>query len=248
MKDKICFQGISLLISLDDFNLLVLSKKNVVVYFSSIDRAVSVLFPVGSRKYCRRQVAYTITIVFVLINTLLNSHLLYGFVVLNVQSTLNETIEICHHRSDSLKYQRLFSAYDSYVDVIKTNVIPFICMIICNFIIILRVCRSQTINHGSNISNRMIKSKRKSEKDRQLTFMLLASSIAFLVLTLPTEINDIIRSHSTDKLVNEKVYLLSAILLSFAHLNYAVGFHSFSFVNLYSFENLDSFLYLHIDR
>ena len=194
--------------------------------YSSIDRAVSVLFPVGSRKYCRRQVAYTITIIFVLINTLLNSHLLYGFVVLNVQSTLNESIEICHHRSDSLKYQQLFSAYDSYVDVIKTNVIPFICMIICNFIIILRVCRSNSsmqMNNNGNISNRMIKSKRKSEKDRQLTFMLLASSIAFLVLTLPTEINDIIRSHSTDKLVNEKVYLLSAILLSLAHLNYAVS-------------------------
>lgn len=185
---------------------------------------MSVLFPVGSRKYCRRQVAYPITILFVLINTMVNSHLIYGFVVLNVQSTLNETIEICHHRSDSLKYQQLFSAYDSYVDVIKTNVIPFILMTICNFIIILRVCRSNSsiqINQG-NVSNRIHKSKRKSEKDRQLTLMLLGSSIAFLVLTLPTEINDIIRSHSSDKVVNEKVYLLSAILLSLAHLNYAV--------------------------
>lgn len=202
-------------------------------YLSSIDRAVSVLFPVGSRKYCRRQVAYTITILFVLINTLLNSHLLYGFVVLNVRSTLNETIEICHHRSDSPRYQDLFSAYDSYVDVIKTNVIPFILMTICNFIIILRVCRSNSsihINQG-NLTNRILKSKRKSEKDRQLTLMLLGSSIAFLVLTLPTEINDIIRSHSQEKLVNEKVYLLSAILLSLAHLNYAVSSSSSFFLS-----------------
>ncbi len=192
---------------------------------SSIDRAVSVLFPVGSRKYCRRQIAYTITIILILIHTLLNSHFLYGFVVLNVQSTLNESIKICHHRSDSQKYQKLFYVYDSYVDVIKTNVIPFIIMSICNLIIIIRVCRSNSFfyfNKTNNHLTRTTKSKRKYEKDRQLTLMLLGSAIAFLVLTLPTEINDIIRSHSGEKLVNEKIYLLSAILLSFAHLNYAV--------------------------
>jgi hypothetical protein len=52
--------------------------------------------------------------------------------------------------------------------------------------------------------------------------MLLGSSIAFLLLTLPTEINDIIQSHSQDKAVTEKGYLLTAILVSLAHLNYAV--------------------------
>ncbi len=214
-------------------------------FISSIDRAVSVLFPVGSRKYCRRQVAYTITLILVLIDTLFNSHLLYGFVVISAQSTLNGSISICHHRSDSLTYQNLFSAYDSYVDVIKTNVIPFILMSICNLIIIIRVCRSNSSNKGKNNCKRT-KSKRKSEKDRQLTFMLLGSSIAFLVLTLPTEINDIIRSNSGEKLVNEKTYLLSAILLSLAHLNYAVRLTS-GFFQINIFSNLDSFLYLYIN-
>ncbi|CAF2693828.1 unnamed protein product [Rotaria sp. Silwood2] len=170
--------------------------------------------------------AYTITLILFIINTLLNSHLLYGFVVLTANSTLNTTIRICHHRLDSDKYQKLFSAYDSYVDVIKTNVIPFIIMSFCNLIIIMRVCRSSSsinLNNGRYCS-RTNKSKRKHEKDRQLTFMLLGSSIAFLVLTLPTEINDIIRSNSSEKVVNEKDYLLSAILLSFAHLNYAIHF------------------------
>ena len=189
--------------------------------FSSIDRAASVLFPVGSRQFCHRQVAYTITLILGIIHTILNSHLLYGFVVLSVYSTSNASVLICHHRSDSEGYQRLFSAYDSYVDVIKTNVIPFIIMSICNLIIIARVCRSRRSDHQQRITT---KSKRKYEKDRQLTLMLLGSAIAFLVLTLPTEINDIIRSHSNEKLVDEKTYLLSAILLSLAHLNYAVKF------------------------
>ncbi|CAF3580818.1 unnamed protein product [Rotaria sp. Silwood1] len=200
------------------------------MFDNSIDRAVSVLFPIGSRKYCRRQIAYTITLILFIINTLLNSHLLYGFVVLSANSTLHTSVQICHHRFDSDKYQKLFSAYDSYVDVIKTNVIPFIIMSFCNLIIIIRVCRSNSsinLNNGKYHS-RTTKSKRKYEKDRQLTLMLLGSSIAFLVLTLPTEINDIIRSNSGEKVVNEKTYLLSAILLSLAHLNYAIHFYIYT--------------------
>lgn len=158
------------------------------------------------------------------LHTILNSHLLYGFVVIFANSTLNTSIPICHHRSDSELYQKLFAAYDSYGDVIKTNVIPFIIMSICNLIIIIRVCKSNSSNNSSKGRNylRTNKSRRKYEKDRQLTFMLLGSAIAFLVLTLPTEINDIIRSNSSKSVVDKKTYLLSAILHSFAHLNYAV--------------------------
>ena len=205
--------------------------------FSCIDRTVSVLFPVGSRQFCRRQVAYTITFMLVIIQTILNSHLLYGFVVLSANSTLNTSVRICHHRSDSETYQKLFSAYDSYIDVIKTNIIPFIIMSICNLIIIIRVCRSNaSINlTKSKTSGKKTRSKRKYEKDRQLTFMLLGSTIAFLVLTLPTEINDIIRSKSDEKLINEKIYLLSAILLSLAHLNYAVSLPCCFFLPNFSF-------------
>ena len=192
--------------------------------FSSVDRAVSVLFPLGSRRFCSRYVAYGITLMLVIIHTLFNGHLLYGFVVLSSKSTSGESLRICHHRLDSDRYRRFFSIYDSYVDVIKTNVIPFIIMTICNLIIIARVCRSSSSSSSlsGQIRCRTTKSKRKYEKDRQLTFMLLGSSIAFLVLTLPTEINDIIRSHSRENLVTEKTYLFSSVLLSLAHLNYAV--------------------------
>ncbi|CAF1069423.1 unnamed protein product [Rotaria sp. Silwood1] len=200
---------------------------NYLLTVCSIDRAVSVLFPIGSRKYCRGQTAYIITLSLVIIHTLLNSHLLYGFVILSAKSLSSPPIRICHHRIDSEKYKKFFSIYDSYVDVIKTNAIPFIIMSICNIIIIMRVCRSKSlININGNIRGR--KAKKKIEKDRQLTLMLLGSSIAFLFLTLPTEINDIIRSNSNDKLVTEKAYLLSAILLSLAHLNYAVHFYIYT--------------------
>jgi hypothetical protein len=193
-----------------------------------MDRAMSVLFPMKSRRFCHRNVAYTITLLLVIILTVFNSHFFYGFVVLSAKSTSNERILICHHRIDSDTYRRFFSVYDSYVDVIKTNVIPFIIMSICNIIIIVRVCRSNPSPDANGHNRcRKPKSKRKHEKDRQLTLMLLSSAIAFLFLTLPTEINDIIRSHSREKLVNEKTYLLSAILLSLAHLNYAVRTRSF---------------------
>ncbi|CAM4799758.1 unnamed protein product [Rotaria magnacalcarata] len=200
---------------------------NYILTVCSIDRAISVLCPIRSRKFCRERTAYTITFILVIIHTILNSHLLYGFVVLSARTISTPSIRICHHRVDSETYRNFFSIYDSYVDVIKTNAIPFIIMFVCNIIIIIRVCRSKS-SMNFNGKNRCRKAKKRVEKDRQLTLMLLGSAIAFLVLTLPTEINDIIRSHSREKVVTEKVYLLSAVLLSLAHLNYAVHFYIYT--------------------
>lgn len=215
--------------------------------FSSIDRAVCVLFPLRTRQYCHRHLAWKITIVLSIVDGLLNSHLFYGFFISKFRLTSNEIVEICHHRSDSLFYEKFFYLYDSYVDVVKTNFIPFLIMTICNAIIIHRVCRQRSSFNDENQRRCNVKSKRKQEKDRQLTLMLLASSIAFLVLTLPTEINDFIRFHSVNKSVDEKSYLVSSIFLSLAHLNYAVSQKEnrvlFVDISLVS----DSFLHLHVD-
>ncbi|CAF2269810.1 unnamed protein product [Rotaria magnacalcarata] len=159
---------------------------NYILTVCSIDRAISVLCPIRSRKFCRERTAYTITFILVIIHTILNSHLLYGFVVLSARTISTPSIRICHHRVDSETYRNFFSIYDSYVDVIKTNAIPFIIMFVCNIIIIIRVCRSKS-SMNFNGKNRCRKAKKRVEKDRQLTLMLLGSAIAFLVLTLPTE-------------------------------------------------------------
>ena len=183
---------------------------------------MSVLFPIESRKFCRSNIAHLMVFIFVFIFGILNGHLLYGFVIRDVPIDVNQTIEHCTVRNNSESYLKFFYIYDSYVDVIKTNMIPFVIMSLCNIIIILRVCRSNSSLNYSR-KNRCRKSKRKFEKDRQLTLMLVGSVIAFLFLTLPTEINDIIRTHSPGKIVTAKDYLFSAVLLSLAHLNYAVG-------------------------
>ena len=213
---------------------------------SSIDRAVSVLFPLQSRKYCRPRVAHTIVWILIVIHTLFNSHLLYGFVILTVQSESSPPFRMCYHRYDSKIYREFFSIYDSYVDAIKTNAIPFLIMSICNTIIIIRVCRS---NSSLQVQGQMRcrKLKKKFEKERQLTLMLVGSVMAFLFLTLPTEINDIIRTHSNEKLVTEKAYLLSAILSALAHLNYAVRTRDFldGIIRFACF--LGPFLYLYIN-
>ncbi|UJR20319.1 hypothetical protein I4U23_023450 [Adineta vaga] len=202
---------------------------NYLLTVCSIDRAASVLFPIKSRQFCHRRMAYIITCFLILIHTLFNSHLLYGFVVLSARLESGQSLRICRQRIEPKSYQKFFAVYDSYVDVIRTNVIPFIIMSICNIIIINRVCRSNALRNSNGKSRgRNGKSKKKYEKDRQLTLMLLGSSITFLVLTLPTEINDVIRSHISNTSVSEKAYLLSAILLSLAHLNYAVHFYIYT--------------------
>lgn len=214
---------------------------------SSIDRAVSVLFPLQSRKYCRPRVAHTIVWILIVILTLFNSHLLYGFVILTVKSESSPPFRMCYHRYDSKIYREFFSIYDSYVDAIKTNAIPFIIMSICNTIIIIRVCRS---NSSLQVQGQMRcrKLKKKIEKERQLTLMLVGSVMAFLFLTLPTEINDIIRTHSNEKIVTEEAYLLSAILSALAHLNYAVRTNErFSSTEFFPLLFVGPFLYLYIN-
>jgi len=52
---------------------------------------------------------------------------------------------------------------------------------------------------------------------------LSASAIAFLVWTLPREMNDLIQSNSQEKLLHEKTSFFSAILLSLPYLNDAAS-------------------------
>ncbi|CAF4416161.1 unnamed protein product, partial [Didymodactylos carnosus] len=261
VADLLCLLCIQIHFVLPVYNYNVLIKTNFLcklfvfgIYFSfdlanylltacSIDRALVVLCPIKCRKFCRPKIAYIITTVLIIVIALLNIHFLYGFVIIDVyhrpldymNKTIPEITRHCHCRTDVIPYAKFFNIYDSYFDVIKSNLIPFMIMIVCNFIIIVRVFKSSRLRHSSRradiITHR--KSKRKHEKDRQLTLMLVGSAMAFLFLTLPTEINDIIQSHGNKqqitRLLSEKRnYFITAHLATLSHLNYAIHFYIYT--------------------
>ncbi|CAF4430758.1 unnamed protein product, partial [Rotaria sp. Silwood2] len=77
-------------------------------------------------------------------------------------------------------------------DIIKTVLIPFIIIFICNTFIIFKYTRRNTLTSNSSIRR---KNRRRREKDRQLTWFLLSTSLLFIFLSLPSEINDFVRTH-----------------------------------------------------
>ncbi|CAF0751602.1 unnamed protein product [Didymodactylos carnosus] len=134
--------------------------------------------------------------------------------------------------SPPFTYRRFYEIYDS-LDILRAVVIPFSIMVVCNILIIIRVLesrRSITTIITSTLMNKN-KFRKRHEKDRQLTIMLLGSA---LVLTLPTEINDTVRafrsSPSTSLLNPQKGIepLITAIFITLGQLNHAIHFYIYT--------------------
>jgi hypothetical protein len=158
---------------------------NYLLTLAAIDRCVLVSYRTAQYRFCRKSVAKFLITFVVLLFSLINSHFLYGFRVNQSGSCLPTTPEYIyfyvHH-------------YDSYIDIIKTVLIPFLLIFICNIFIILHLLRKENLL-TQNSSRR--RSCRRQEKDRQLTGFLLLTSILFILLSLPSEINDFLRTNLT---------------------------------------------------
>lgn len=135
-----------------------------------------------------------------------NGHILYGY----EKITLNETND-CNIHKDNLIYKKFFRYYDSYIESIFFVLIPFLIMFICSLLIIFQIFEtrktlrynaqgkfyyytlytSETIRQTVRKTLKEENQPRLRDKDIQLCLMLLGTTFAFLILCLPTEINDL---------------------------------------------------------
>jgi len=142
-----------------------------------------------------------------LIIFLSNSHFLYGYDVIPVS---NDTTT-CFIRKENEIYRQFYVFYDSYVESIFFVLIPFIIMLACSLLIICQIFETRkTIRYNTKgkfyyytfyTSETLRQTVRKTlneegrtrlrDKDIQLCFMLIGTTLAFLILCLPTEINDL---------------------------------------------------------
>lgn len=160
---------------------------NYLLTLAAIDRCVLISNSNRRYRFCRKSMAKYLIIFVVVLFSAINSHILFGF---NVDST-----GACLPISD--RYKKFYiHHFDSYIDIIKTVLIPFILIFICNSFIIFKLTRQRSsfVRHGGSL-RRKPGHRRRREKDRQLTWFLLATSILFILLSLPSEINDFIRTH-----------------------------------------------------
>ena len=160
---------------------------NYLLTLAAIDRAVLVSNSLARARFCRKSMAKLLISSVVALFSLINSHFLFGFHVDHTGACLPIASQYIHF---------YVHHYDSYIDIIKTVLVPFLVIFICNTFIISRFTHRQNSLAGSAFRR---PSSRRREKDRQLTWFLLSTSILFVLLSLPSEINDFVRSHLSER-------------------------------------------------
>ena len=175
------------------------------------DRFILIYCPSRSRRYCNTRKAKWMVLVSVLVLGLANGHILFGYERVNVRDRNANEFYDCNIPKEKIFYSRMFGFYDSYVESVLFVIIPFVVMSICSLLIILQIFETRkTIRYNNQgkfyyytfyTSETIQKTVRKSlneqqqgtrlrDKDIQLCCMLIGTTLAFLLLCLPTEIND----------------------------------------------------------
>jgi len=152
---------------------------NFLLSVASIDRAVSIQCPVKSKAFCRARIAISTIVIMSIIFLLINGHIFWGFEIFVDKNSLicspSKTKFVYRNENHSMSYSRFYEIFDS-LDMLFAVVIPFIVMLICNMIILIRVITSRRSVNTIVTTIQTKKSRKRHEKDKQLTIMLLGSA------------------------------------------------------------------------
>jgi hypothetical protein len=155
---------------------------NFLLAVASIDRAVSIQCPLTSKRFCRARIAIYIIIAMSIIFLFINGHIFWGFEIVeiapSIQACTPSTTKFVYNKNkpNAISYDRFYAIFDS-LDMLFAVVIPFIVMLICNIIILIRVITSRrSIRSIMSTALHSKKTRKRHEKEKQLTVMLLGSA------------------------------------------------------------------------
>ena len=190
---------------------------NYLLTLTAVDRCVLVSYQT-TPYFCRISTAKSLIVFVIVLFSLINSHFFFGF----------------HIGQDGLclpkptKYiDFYFHHYDSYIDIIKTVLIPFSLIFISNIIIISRLTKRQNMLKSASRQSQ----RRRQEKERQLTSFLLLTSMLFIILSLPSEINDFLRSNLSQefKIVHAcELWIATTIFILLHQIHHASHFYAYT--------------------
>ena len=193
---------------------------NYLLTLAAIDRCVLISNTSAQYRFCRQSTAKLLIALVVILFSLINSHFLFGFQLDSTGACLPTT---------TLYIDFYIHHYDSYIDIIKTVLIPFLVIFLCNTFIIFKYTRQR--NSVMSKSSSRNKTRRRKEKDRQLTWFLLSTSILFILLSLPSEINDFVRTHlsQTFQMNNAcQLWAITTFLILLHQINHASHFYVYT--------------------
>ncbi|KAJ8307226.1 hypothetical protein KUTeg_015310 [Tegillarca granosa] len=144
----------------------------------TVERFIAIWFPLKVSKWCTRQRAILVMVLEAILLMGLNLHYFWTF----HETTHDLYVYDCSTYSE---YQYFHSDIWYYLDGLAYSILPFVILIMCNFMIIFGIKRSG--RKQQVLTNKMDKfqSADKAKQQNQITIMLVTISIVFVVFTMP---------------------------------------------------------------
>ena len=180
------------------------------------ERVVAVLFPVQSKLWITKQRGMVLLIVTILLLAVLNSHFLYINELGSVYMTEIDQLKIqCTHKME-VNYFRSYIWSTIHLSV--SSIVPSVLLIIGNGSIMITIAKSK---YEAKHSMNMQKSKLNLSS---LTMMLMTTSFAFLLTTLPLCLYLAVIPFDLIWNATMKFRILNASLRYFSYLNNGINF------------------------
>ena len=145
-------------------------------------RAVSIVWPHGTRKLSKRCNAVTVVASIVSFCALTNAHLLYGH---SFQATTDNQTAVCFDSFVSDEYCMFFRLGWVWIDMMMAMFLPFACLLVSNTVLVRKVGQSLREARDNLAEGRSDPFASRDKKLSSMTIILIATSVAFLVLTSP---------------------------------------------------------------
>ena len=145
-------------------------------------RAVSIVWPHGTGKLLKRCNAVMVVVSIVSFCALTNVHLLYGH---SLQPTEDSQRADCFLNFVSDEYRMFFRLDWVWIDMAAAVFLPFACLLVTNTVLVRKVGQSLREARDSLAEGRSDPFASRDKKLSSMTITLIATSVAFLVLTSP---------------------------------------------------------------
>ncbi|XP_064622786.1 C-C chemokine receptor type 3-like [Lineus longissimus] len=182
----------------------------------SIDRAIAVTFPMKAASICTASRALKVTVVTCVIQLTFNIQAFFSYKLPDPPNGV-----VLRHVPNMPWVEQFLNFYQ----VLFGTILPFSILIICNTIIIINVRRASKKRKKMDLS----KSHRKS-KEPNLTALLLVTSFAYFVCSIPKRIYEaivpaFIQYDLDDPYWGTRYWLQWWIFTEIWHLNFAINFY-----------------------
>lgn len=150
----------------------------------TIERVLIVWFPNKVKSACPQKTAIKTSFAIALFLLLVNSHILYGFVLDETQNSKSTFKKQCSSVSES--YGKFWRSTWPFIDLLVFCIIPFSVLLVGNFLIFVKVLLSRRrINRHKTTNSGKQKQKQRDSNFSSMTIIIVTVNSVFLLCNFP---------------------------------------------------------------